>query len=399
MYALHGEMRRLQPPERWSASGPDSLLENEQPGRPEEVAKRNSAVARVTVILLLLVALVAGSPPPLLSSPETAMVRVDGGAPIISQNATLSSAGPALASVEGGLRRSLTLLGDDDSFLDNCELSQAVYSESPVRPVLLASYPGSGTEMTRHLISQLTGLRTASIFAGAEAQSRVAAVKTHYPVKNGGKAEFADLVGRYDFVRAVLLLRNPLHAIPSFFNRLYEMQHNLPTHTTRGTEADWLEFRSNGGLALYMDEYERFVVFWMDGYKGRLLVTSYESITNPRSGVKQTAKIGRFLDKIDGVSLCDEAQYQCYWEKVVNHGRLRSEERAADGENGRPPPEFLLQSVKRKGAWRRPYTRRELEIVLASLERLRDRYGDDVQFVGIIERYMLAVSETEPEPS
>ena len=392
-------MRRLQPPERWSASGPDSLLENEQPGRPEEVAKRNSAVARVTVILLLLVAPVAGSPPPLLSSPETAMVRVDGGAPIISQNATLSSAGPALASVEGGLRRSLTLLGDDDSFLDNCELSQAVYSESPVRPVLLASYPGSGTEMTRHLISQLTGLRTASIFAGAEAQSRVAAVKTHYPVKNGGKAEFADLVGRYDFIRAVLLLRNPLHAIPSFFNRLYEMQHNLPTHTTRGTEADWLEFRSNGGLALYMDEYERFVVFWMDGYKGRLLVTSYESITNPRSGVKQTAKIGRFLDKIDGVSLCDEAQYQCYWEKVVNHGRLRSEERAADGENGRPPPEFLLQSVKRKGAWRRPYTRRELEIVLASLERLRDRYGDDVQFVGIIERYMLAVSETEPEPS
>ena len=392
-------MRRLQPPERWSASGLDWLLENEQPGRPEEVAKRDSAVARVTVILLLLVALVAGSPPPLLSSPETTMVRVGGGAPIVAQNATLSSAGPDLASVEGGRRRSLTLLGDDDSFLDNCELSQAVYSESPVRPVLLASYPGSGTEMTRHLISQLTGLRTASIFAGAEAQSRVAAVKTHYPVKNGGKAEFADLVGRYDFIRAVLLLRNPLHAIPSFFNRLYEMQHNLPTHTTRGTEADWLEFRSNGGLALYMDEYERFVVFWMDGYKGRLLVTSYESITNPRSGVKQTAKIGRFLDKIDGVSLCDEAQYQCYWEKVVNHGRLRSEERAADGEGGRPPLEFLLQSVKRKGAWRRPYTRRELEIVLASLERLRDRYGDDVQFVGIIERYMLAVSETEPEPS
>ena len=392
-------MRRLQPPERWSASGLDWLLENEQPGRPEEVAKRNSAVARVTVILLLLVALVAGSPPPLLSSPETTMVRVGGGAPIVAQNATLSSAGPDLASVEGGRRRSLTLLGDDDSFLDNCELSQAVYSESPVRPVLLASYPGSGTEMTRHLISQLTGLRTASIFAGAEAQSRVAAVKTHYPVKNGGKAEFADLVGRYDFVRAVLLLRNPLHAIPSFFNSLYEMQHNLPTHTTRGTEADWLEFRSNGGLALYMDEYERFVVFWMDGYKGRLLVTSYESITNPRSGVKQTAKIGRFLDKIDGVSLCDEAQYQCYWEKVVNHGRLRSEERAADGEGGRPPLEFLLQSVKRKGAWRRPYTRRELEVVLASLERLRDRYGDDVQFVGIIERYMLAVSETEPEPS
>ena len=392
-------MRRLQPPERWSASGLDWLLENEQPGRPEEVAKRDSAVARVTVILLLLVALVAGSPPPLLSSPETTMVRVGGGAPIVAQNATLSSAGPDLASVEGGRRRSLTLLGDDDSFLDNCELSQAVYSESPVRPVLLASYPGSGTEMTRHLISQLTGLRTASIFAGAEAQSRVAAVKTHYPVKNGGKAEFADLVGRYDFVRAVLLLRNPLHAIPSFFNSLYEMQHNLPTHTTRGTEADWLEFRSNGGLALYMDEYERFVVFWMDGYKGRLLVTSYESITNPRSGVKQTAKIGRFLDKIDGVSLCDEAQYQCYWEKVVNHGRLRSEERAADGEGGRPPLEFLLQSVKRKGAWRRPYTRRELEVVLASLERLRDRYGDDVQFVGIIERYMLAVSETEPEPS
>ncbi|EJK73407.1 hypothetical protein THAOC_04967 [Thalassiosira oceanica] len=389
---------RLHPPERWSASGFDWLPAKEQP----QVTKRNSAIARVTATLLLLLALAAGSPH-LLSSPPPPL-RVSG-APIIAQNATRTTgAGPSLASAEGGRRRRLTLLGDNDAFLDNCELSQTVYSESPVRPVLLASYPGSGTEMTRHLISQLTGLRTANVFSGAEAQSRVAAVKTHYPVKNGGKAELADLVGRYDFIRAVLLLRNPLFAIPSFFNKLYEMQHQLPTHTTRGTDSDWLDFRNNGGLEFYMGEYERFVAFWMDGYnaKGRLLITSYETITNSISGVKQTAKIGRFLDKIDGVSVADEAQYQCYWEKVVNHGRLRSEERAAvvaEGDGGGPPPEFLLQSVKRKGPARRPYTRAELEFVLASLERLRDRYGDDVQFVGIVESYMLAVSRTEPEPS
>ncbi|EJK58995.1 hypothetical protein THAOC_20838, partial [Thalassiosira oceanica] len=33
------------------------------------------------------------------------------------------------------------------------------------------------------------------VFSGAEAQS-CSAVKTHNPVKNGGKAELADLVGR-----------------------------------------------------------------------------------------------------------------------------------------------------------------------------------------------------------
>ena len=312
----------------------------------------------------------------------------------------------ALAFAEGGRRRGLTLLGDDDTYVDNCELAQAVYSPTPVRPVLLASYPGSGSEMTRHLISQLTGLRTASVFAGPEAQSRVAAVKTHYPVKNGGKAELAELVGRYDFLRAVLLLRNPLHAIPSFFNRLYEMKRGLPTHTTRGTDEDWLEFKGGGGLEYYMGEYERFVAYWMDGYNGggynggprqTMLVTSYESITNAKSGAKQTAKIARWLDKIDGVSVADESQYPCYWDKVVNHGRLRSEERAADDGPSPPRPEFLLQSVRRKGPARRPYARAELDAVFASLGRLRDGYGDDIQFVGIMERYMLAVSETEPE--
>ena len=80
------------------------------------------------------------------------------------------------ASISRRLEVTSTIEGDDE-----CELSPARYSNAPIRPVLLASYPGSGTQMTRILISQLTHIQTESMWDSSDRRDRVVAIKTHYP--------------------------------------------------------------------------------------------------------------------------------------------------------------------------------------------------------------------------
>lgn len=106
-----------------------------------------------------------------------------------------------------------------------CELSPARYSNAPIRPVLLASYPGSGSQMTRILISQLTHIQTKSMWDPSDQRDRAVAIKTHYPFSGGD--EYLALTEDIQFDRAILILRSPLQAIPSFFNQLYERRHNL----------------------------------------------------------------------------------------------------------------------------------------------------------------------------
>ena len=124
------------------------------------------------------------------------------------------------ASISRRLEVTSTIEGDDE-----CELSPARYSNAPIRPVLLASYPGSGTQMTRILISQLTHIQTESMWDSSDRRDRVVAIKTHYPFS--GVDEYLSLTEDIQFDRAILVLRSPLQSIPSFFNQLYERRHNL----------------------------------------------------------------------------------------------------------------------------------------------------------------------------
>ncbi len=51
----------------------------------------------------------------------------------------------------------------------------------------------------------------------------IVSIKTHYPSSEGTPLPGADSIPR-----AILLIRNPLYSIPSYFNFVYEFQNNLP---------------------------------------------------------------------------------------------------------------------------------------------------------------------------
>jgi len=299
-----------------------------------------------------------------------------------------------------------------------CELSPARYSNAPIRPVLLASYPGSGSQMTRILISQLTHIQTKSMWDPSDQRDRAVAIKTHYPFSGGD--EYLALTEDIQFDRAILILRSPLQAIPSFFNQLYERRHNLPTHTQRGPTEEWIRFRDNKGrgkkmvsrsfslvlcdlflhlpgLDHYIEEYENFIVHWMDGYslQKRLLITSFETLTNENSGVFQAKRIANWLNRLDGVDVINQKYVPCLWRKVINHGRYRIDDISRD--KSREKKEWLPMSTMRRGPSRRAYTVENLKVMTASLERLRTRYLDNIQFVNLMEAYIKAVADTKPE--
>ena len=76
------------------------------------------------------------------------------------------------------------------------------------------------------LVEALTGIRTTDDYDSHDrGYERVVAVKTHYPVKDA-RRRFKGLDeeyfgGKSGDGRAMVILRNPLNAIPSYFNLQY----------------------------------------------------------------------------------------------------------------------------------------------------------------------------------
>ena len=98
-------------------------------------------------------------------------------------------------------------------------VTYAKMTSYPIPPVWQASFPGSGARMTWTLVEALTGIRTNNDYdSQGRGYEHVVAVKTHYPVKDA-RRRFGDLDPL--FGRAIVILRNPMNAIPSYFNLLY----------------------------------------------------------------------------------------------------------------------------------------------------------------------------------
>jgi len=202
-----------------------------------------------------------------------------------------------------------------------CQVTYAHKSEVDIAPTWQASFPGSGARMTWSLVEALTGIRTNDDYNSHErGYERVVAVKTHYPVKDA-RRRFKGLDEL--FGRAMVILRNPLSAIPSYFNLQYEHLHQLPNHSTRGPNEDWIMYRDNAefGFSTQISNYEKFVEYWMDKYEDRsnLLMVSYEDLTDNWLGPIVSTRIAGFLAEVDGVDPIAPEAISCVWETIVNY--------------------------------------------------------------------------------
>ncbi|KAL3805569.1 hypothetical protein HJC23_005813 [Cyclotella cryptica] len=183
------------------------------------------------------------------------------------------------------------------------------------KPAYIASFPGSGDKIfSKYLVEALSGLQVGeaavspSLYKMQETggsgeyggQGEVVAVRTHFPHTSGKLASWDG-----EIPRVIVILRNPLHAIPSYFNEVYEIRNHLPPGSSKDeqhqadTHATWIKWRD----AQYPSQtmlYRRFVSFWMERHieddNNRIFFT-YEELTDWYKGPGDAKRMQTFLEK------------------------------------------------------------------------------------------------------
>jgi len=259
-----------------------------------------------------------------------------------------------------------------------CEITESKPTRGRhiIAPVWQASFPGSGSRMTWNFVQALTGVKTNSDRKShGYMYTHVVASKTHWPALTD--TDFEKLDSKY-FGRAMLIIRNPVHAIPSYFNALFEQRNHLSTHTVRAPTEDWIKYRDevyDGRLRLY----EKMTIYWMEKYPERdsLLLVPYEALTDTTMGPIVAGQIADFLRQGEGVPVIEEESVSCIWETLIN----------SKG-NG---------SQRTGGPSQRPYTQQNLIDAVAMFHRLMGRFHYDDNLVSILQNYINAVSNIVPQ--
>jgi hypothetical protein len=253
-------------------------------------------------------------------------------------------------------RRSLTALLPNRGATKDHECGDMRYVASSLSAKLppityLASYPGSGTRIVRRLIRALTGgayrIQDAEsdvlIDDSNQTPTPMIMIQTRYPHKSGVlAAEPHDT----NAGRAVILIRNPIRALPALFDELHALEKHLPKkfhpHNTgaaaintedekknRASISEWISWRDRM-FETQMDQYAEFVKYWTNRYDGRdRILLSYDGIiqVHESTGINELIRLTMFLiggESIWKKMIVDDAA--CVWrgmfttDKEANNG-------------------------------------------------------------------------------
>lgn len=269
-----------------------------------------SLCAVIIVATLLLSSTKIHNIAPSITSKDGSRLRIQ---LLIGVNTTTTTQDITLNKIK--IRRHLS------SDLLNCPKLNRPKPQLPSVPNLLlastyaASFPGLGADklITKHLVESITGMLVgeASISPSLErmkaqhmdstgfarGQGEVVVVRTHFPHTSGRLAAYDDRVPR-----AFVVLRNPLHAIPCYFDQLYQMHSHIPvgssSSSSKETQDAWIKWRDNQ----FSDQlllYRNFVSFWMLKYLGKddeRIYFAYEDLMDEEMGAHEAIRLAGFLE-------------------------------------------------------------------------------------------------------
>ncbi|KAH3768740.1 WSC domain-containing protein 1-like [Dreissena polymorpha] len=180
--------------------------------------------------------------------------------------------------------------GDSASDKVTCTRREVKLSPTILSPPALVSFPGSGSTWVRHMVQQMTGIATVSVYCD------LYLYKHGFPYEcRVEKAKYASLVKTHEigrvkkYTRAVLLLRNPYDALLSYFNFVKAGHKGHPTEKAlRNASAELFDFSLNWYMNLIKETIEQF------GDNVHVIV--YERLRdNPR---QELTRLARYLDVI-----------------------------------------------------------------------------------------------------
>jgi len=262
-----------------------------------------------------------------------------------------------------------------------------------VKPVFAASYPGSGARMTWNLIEALTGLVTGDEWYSNGRVKDVVTVKTHHPHEQGRLVPWA-----YEIKRAFILSRNPMQAIPSYHNFLYEFENKLKNHSTRAPVEEWIKWRDQlfyKQLKVWINHME----YWLDTYEPKnRIVVPYEHLINPTQGPLVTEELNEFLGQGPGVTPIPRESVKCVWETVVNYksGKVPNQRQALPKDVKFVGNYPIFPSSSREGPKERPYNEDQLDALIEAVDHIRTKYkAEGGRLISSMEMYIGKIQESK----
>ena len=194
-----------------------------------------------------------------------------------------------------------------------------------IPPTYLATYPGSGARVTRQLIKALTGLRIQNEFDDL-ARDNVIAIQTKFPHRSGALVSWDRQIHR-----SIILIRNPMYALPSFFDELYSSKKHLPAKfhpqeavliEDEASVGEWISWRDRM-FESQMISYSEFIRYWTTRFDNQSrLILAYEDVMNDGTGSDEAKRIVEFLGMGGQVQTVEVEDAHCVWQTVVKNAML-----------------------------------------------------------------------------
>ena len=227
------------------------------------------------------------------------------------------------------------------SFNSTCVAPDAALPKSiQTKPIWVASYPGSGAELVRDLITSLTGQPTVDgTLRDKCRKGKVVTCKTHWPTTNqpkihqdpnkGGGGGILQKLGRKSSysTTALVLLRNPATAIPSWYNQIWEARVHAAFHSQQAPEKNWNRFRSHPREMQHrLQLWKELIMYWAysDHYHTELFVP-FESLIDEVEGPVLLGRVADILAKAkvplmvptSTTSATNIDLVACFWNETV----------------------------------------------------------------------------------
>ena len=179
---------------------------------------------------------------------------------------------------------------------------------------------------------------------------------------------------------AILLIRNPLDVLPSYFKFLYRMQEanvNAEPSVDR-----WVRWR-NENFDEQLSKWVEHTKLWMTNYQntGKLMILPFEHFTDPKVGPEALKALGIFLSSVDPTisqSLTSDNNLGCFWNMMVGD--------SAPGQAKGKKKRIVADSFQGY-----PYTLANLDSLVKELKNLKAEYAAVPQLANILNDYVKKV--------
>ena len=216
--------------------------------------------------------------------------------------------------------------------------NNASITAAKIKPIWVASFPGSGAEMFRQVIETITygvykgwsiydddvepsSTHTHTHNATTCHSLHAATCKTHWPVLPQHSPTSEPLYKQQYASQVIVLLRNPRTAFASRLNHLWELRNHVAFHSQQAPEKAWNRWIARN-FQQQIAKYKLLIQTWAQHpHYNVSLYLPYEGLTDPKTGPQWTQQVGQLLQQQqhqhDVQVVANASQIPCLWRLAV----------------------------------------------------------------------------------